>query len=463
MQVEEVDGGVERRILIGLVVSTAFISRLLPFWEKDCFRSRWSNILASWCVDFAKKRKAAPNKQIIAYFERWVKTSGEESEKQSMERFLSSLSEEYDRAEELDVDALLEQTENYLTEVKLERIYDQGRQALRVGDLKGARELTAAFRPVQLRVLPSVNVLADKEAQRLALERKFRRLITYPGPVGEFFGNEFSENSFVAFAAPPKGMKSWLLTEVAWMGMMQRRRVAYFQVGDMTLDQVMCRFQARAAGRPLEAGVLQIPTGLQVGQGYIASVERSARVFDQPLSTQQGIAAYERLQAKLGREYLRLQYHPAGTVSMLDIRSILESWAREGWFCQICVVDYLENTAPIDRKADKIQQFDDTWLAARQISETGPCVVTAHQTNKEGFKARLLTRSHFRGSLKVLAHVTCFCGINQTDEEKQSQVFRLNFMVRREGYRGEPFSETRCCVCAGALGISRPIILSYFA
>jgi len=123
------------------------------------------------------------------------------------------------------------------------------------------------------------------------------------------------------------------------------------------------------------------------------------------------------------------------------------------------VIDYLENLGDALKKSNKLENIDYSWTVAKQISETAPrLVLTAHQSNKEGFKSWVLTRNNFRGNLKILAHPSGIFGINHTDEEKRMQVWRFNCIARREG----GMSESNCCTIASCLDYGHLIKLSNF-
>ena len=52
-----------------------------------------------------------------------------------------------------------------------------------------------------------------------------------------------------------RGKTFWLI-DMAWRGMLQRKKVAFFATGDMSQRQMMRRFIARAAKRPFKADTI---------------------------------------------------------------------------------------------------------------------------------------------------------------------------------------------------------------
>lgn len=455
MQVEEADAGPERRILIGMVCSTPYLNRIMPFWYENPLQSRWSNIVADWVVEFYKEQQRAPVRSLNSYYERWERRASDEDTSRLMNRFLTSLSDEYDRVSEIDVDALVSETEQHFNSVKLTKLEESLRRLRQVGDVAGALEVQQEFRPVSFKAPTYIDVMRNRE---VALTSAVTVLIKPRGVLGEFFGNELAENRFVAFMGMVKGCKSMSLMELAWQAMMARKRVAYFQIGDIPQDDLIWRFRCRAAMRPLFARRVQVPVMLSVEQDYATQVSTEPKMHETDLTPEDGQAALERLAGT--REWLRLQWYPVYSVTIDDIRAQINQWDREGWAGQVIVIDYLENLASTDKKLNTLEDIDYRWAIAKQISETGKrLVLTAHQTNKEGFKAWVLTRSNFRGNLKILAHPTAFVGVNHTDEEKRMQVWRYNWVVKR----GDDFSESKCAVVASCLDYCQMVRLSSWA
>ena len=452
-------GNTERRILIGMITQTRFLARLLPFWEKEPLRSRWSNFIADWCLSHYRKYNEAPGRAVATYYEEWQRRSGEQELASVMSRFLASLSEEFDGGEQpVNFDALLDETESFLTEVQLERVFQQGTQLLRVGDVKGAATLAAGAVPVKLRPPETIDVLRDTKAQQEAIEQQAKVLVRYKGGLGAFYDQTLCENAFLLYYGYPKGTKSFMMLDNAWTAMLQRVPVAYFQIGDMTKDQIMLRFVERALRRPITPRLIRWPKTLIVGNNYETRVEWETIQFTQPI-TPPNLKGFQRYLPKdASKKLLELRHYPTGTVSILDLESDLALWKQQGFLPKVVIIDYLENLAPVDRRADPVRQVSDTYARARALSEKGYLLISASQTNKEGFKANVLTRSNFRGSLMSLAQPTDIIGINQNDTEKDSQIARLNFMAKRRGF----FRESKCCVIAACLDVAQPCVLSWF-
>lgn len=460
MQVEEHDGKVVQRIVTALIVSTEVLCRLAPRWTPDPFAAKWANLAAEWSVQHYKKHGQAPKSMIVSWFEQWSHTNVDPDTKKAMERFLTALSSKYESLlEDTQPAHIIELATTHFNDVRLERVFEDAQNRMRRGDSLGAIEVVEGFRKVQLSAPKYIDVFRDTEAQKLALQRQHNVCIRYEGGIGEFFGSELSEDSFIAFLAPPKSGKSFMMQDLAWTAMRQKKKVAYFQVGDMTQDQIMRRLQKRAARRPLKRGVVPWPISLVPTEGGIAQVEHEDRIYDNDMTVEEGVAAYQKIVAKHKTQRLRLSCHPSKSICANDIRSILEEWDREGWHADVVICDYMDNLAPNNHKMTDLAQVEDSWTSMRQISEVRKClVVTATQVNAEGFNVWVMTKRNFSRNKMIMAIVTAFFGINQTDEERAKSLFRLNALVCRDS----KFSESRCCYVASCLGIAQSVVLSAF-
>jgi hypothetical protein len=449
----------ERRILLAAITSTNFLARVASRVGKEPLRSRFGNLIWRWCEVHVAKYRVAPKEKIETLFAEWARSNSDKDLHASVSRLLSQLSGQYDKeTEESDTSFLLDLAENLFNEIRLERFQEDLANKLESGELSPALQLVQEFPRLNLRTQPRIDILRDEEAQKKALEEKQRVLVRYSGAAGEFFGEELAEDSFVAFMAPPKSAKSFTLQDIAWHAMKQGRRVAYFQVGDLSFNQVMRRFQKRALRRPQNKGTIRYPISMVLPEGHreLAMVEHEERVFAEDADWS---LAEKRLRsiADKTKGSINLSYHPTKTISAAGVQAVLRGWDEEGHIANVVCVDYAGNLASENGKADFVHQTTETWATLRQISEMRKClVVTAQQSNKEGFSSWVLSRKHFSESKMILAHVTAFLGINATDEEKGRGIIRYNYVCARE----RDFRESFCLYTAGCLAIANPIVLS---
>src|SRR5690606_7573644 len=140
----------------------------------------------------------------------------------------------------------------------------------------------------------------------------FEALIEYPGALGKFFGNQLCRNGFVSILAPEKRGKTWALIDIACEAVLQRRRTAFFEIGDMTRPQIMRRLITRFSERPLMPKVVKWPVRIgrkKTDQGTKVMIKTEDREFKEALTIEEAYASFDRVvkgRVRSSDSYLRL-------------------------------------------------------------------------------------------------------------------------------------------------------------
>lgn len=466
MKTTKHDSSDEKRILTGMIVDDTALGRIAEKWKKDeggLFRVRWANTIGGWCVRYFQKYAAAPKKDIRGLFESWASRDVDRSTVDLVESFLSGLSDDFQaESEAINPDYLIDMAGQHFNAVALERLAETVQGFVDRGDIEKALGEVATYNRVEMGVGTGIDIFRDQQAIQDAFESKSEPLITYPGALGEFFGDQFGRDEFVGITGATGRGKTWCLMDLAWKAVQQKRRTAFFAVGDMSQAQMIRRFCCRSTGHPLRPPYsLEVPTAILREQDEgMAQVETETKVFKGPLQWQQ---AWEDLQAKIRRHkqpLLRLSVHPNSSINVEGIVSILNAWERGGWAPDVIVIDYADllmtpsGYTPGDRES-----INATWKQLRGLSQRmHNLVITATQADAASYNAHTISRSNFSDDRRKNDHVTGMLGINQTEEEKKIGIYRLNWTKRRE----DAYTESRCVHVAGCLNIGRPFITSTF-
>lgn len=464
MRVEKRDGVQDRRILTAMIVDRAALGAISAKWQAPgLFPSRWANLIGQWCVDHYRKYRKAPGRQIEGLFDTWSSAASRDKETVKLvEGFLGTLSGEYAalrKASQTDyaVDAAAE----HFTRVRLRQMAEEVQALVEEGQVKRAEELVTKFHRVDMGVGSLIDVLNDKEAVRRAFEYKSEVLVKYPGAAGAFFGDSLARDNFVAFEGPEKRGKTWWLIDLAWRAMLQGRKVAFFEVGDLSESQIMMRLVTRAVRRPLDTEEFEYPTAVDpLGGEKELSLTIEAKRYDKEVSWQRGWKVFQAIatqKLKSKAPLLKLSVHPARSLSVLGMQSILQDQEREGWVPDVVVVDYADILAPVNGTAETRDQINTTWILMRALAVQLHClVVTASQTNAASYSQDTLDMTNFSEDKRKRAHTTGTVGINQTETEMRKGVYRLNWLARRE----RKFDRQVCCHCAGSLALANPVMFS---
>lgn len=252
---------------------------------------------------------------------------------------------------------------------------------------------------------------------------------------------------------------TWLM-DLCWRAMLQRRRVMFYSVGDLTMPQVRRRFAARACGRPIKpAKDIVVPKEL-VKEGKYWKALGVTKSYEGHLGPKDFKDKYDELRKyklKSNDTFLRLWSYPSSSVRASDIKAQATLLMHQGWRPDVVVVDYADILAPENGAAETRDQINATWKTLNSIRQELDClVVTATQANAASYTSDRLTMANFSEDKRKFAHVTAMIGINQTEAEKQDRIQRLNYIVRRE----DEFLSGRPLVCASNPKAFNPCVLS---
>jgi hypothetical protein len=462
MRIDKSDGTQERQILISLIVDHVVLAKIAPHWKKDLFNSRWSNLIGGWCVDYYKKYQKAPNKAIESIFKNWAEKGRDPDTIKLIDKFLNTLSEEYETlSKDSNSEYILDLATEHFDRVKIKNLVDALQGDLDTGAIQDAKTRVDSFERTDISGSDGIDVLLDEDSIRETFEQRGDVLIHYPGDLGVFFGNCWERGNFVAFMGPEKRGKSQWLIDVAWRGMLERRRVAFFEIGDLSKNQIMGRFMSRASRRPMykttDSSPLMYPISLTHDRtDKYAKAKFKSCHFKNDMSFESARDAFkEVMQKKLRSDesYLKLVVRPSNTLSIEGLNSIVLGWERQGWVPDIIVLDYADILAPSTMYKEKRDQIGVAWAGLRSISQRcHALVVTATQSDSASYNVYQMDRSHFSDSKTKLAHVRSMIGINAMPCEEELFQARLNWIViGEEAKRKQVF-------VVGAPGLANPAV-----
>ncbi len=471
MKVENFDGSKARQILTGLVMSESVLAAVAEQWDGKLFASPWENLIAGWAIDYWNSYKAAPKERMNGIFHSWAENKKDKDSIDLVERFLTGLSDDYEGGEEdINPNYVLDLACKHFSLVRFDRCLEMAAGHRDRGDLKKAEEKLAEYSKVLLGDEAGEDLFIDENEIASTFDvRESDVLISYSGALGDFFQDTFSRDCFVALLGTEKSGKSWGLLDLAWTALTQRKKVAFFEAGDLTRTQIKKRLITRAAQAPIRSEnglwpcVVKYPTKLILSKGSDkkVEVEYEERTFDAPINRQSAIEACRnimRKKVKSKRSYFKFKVYPNDSVSIEGIKAKIRLWEkRQGWVPDVVVIDYADILAPPPGRMEPRDQINKIWKQMRALSQELHClVITATQASARGYERETLDRRCFSEDKRKFAHCTATIGINSTSAEKEMGVQRLNYVVRREG----EFSPRHCVYVAGCLPLAAPFIVS---
>jgi len=467
MKVTRTDAGPAKRILAAMVTDDSVCGRIAAHWDSaGLFAGKWENLVGGWCARYYKKYGKAPGREIESRFATWAADSKDAATVELVESFLGVLSDEYEKRGTDNPDYIVDLAAQHFNRERRRRLADGILADIADGADAKSDERLAKYNRIELGAGAGIDVLRDADALKAAFADAGEDLVVYDEGLKYFFEGVLVRDAFIAFQAVAKKGKSYWLLDMAWRAMLQKRKVAYFECGDNSQNQIMRRFAVRAAQRPAKktrrGDPVLFPTFLEHDpNGRKCSVSFKRGRFKTPLDYATAKRAMERITGDLGgREpLLRLSCHADGTINVPGVTGVLEAWDRQGWTPDIVLLDYADLLAPISTNLDRLHQIEETWAALRALAMQRHClVVTVTQAKAAAIKAETIGAEHFSGNQLKMAKVTAFIGISQTAAEKRMGVCRLNYFQRREG----DFDTEKVCYCAGCLAVANPAVKSIF-
>lgn len=464
MKTRRIQSTTEKTVLTSMIVNDRILGRIQSHIKPGDrpFRSKWSNLIGDWCLRHFSKYQKAPRSSIQEIFKGYVARTKDDDSVNLVEKFLSSLSSDYKGlSKEMNENFIIDLAAKHFNEVKMEKEVDLIQSHLLEGDVENAELRLRSFKPFSFSTASMIEVITDKKAWLNSVRNSENDvLIQYGGAAGEFFGPHLQRDGFVSFMGPEKRGKSYWLIDMAWRSaVLNKRRTLLYSVGDMSERQMMRRIIARAANRPLGKGEIYRPRSMRKEGNEGWSVKSRIKRYPSPITIAEMKKAMEKIKIRSAHSssLLKMRCTPNSTTKVSDIETDIDELIRDGWMPDVVVIDYADILAPERSYGDSRQDIDGIWKALRRISQKyHMLVVTATQTNAISYDAKTITKRHFSEDKRKLAHVTGMIGINQTDEEKRKEIYRLNWVLLREGI----YYESRCVTVAGNLAISNPSIIS---
>lgn len=506
---KKVKADMERRIVIGMIVSTPFLRSIKPIFRTEYLRGQCCETVAKWCVDFYEKYERAPNKEIQDIFFHQQRNGLDGAISDLVENLLSSLSDEFEHADRFNADYLYDQTIEFFKKRSLENLSEDINYFIESGDLTEAERSLLDYKKPEKILIENDNPFGAPDKYKKAFENKEEPLFKLPGILGDMVNPHLTRGAFLALLGRAKIGKTWRMQDMAFRAVKERCNTVYFQMGDLTTDDFILRQAVYISGKswdPRYCGELLIPVldcihnqrgpfgecpfdkasnnmvldGEEVDLSLIGRHEPCTYCLKKKGSAFQGTPWWEKKQkvdpltwreayradrvwTKRHRikDRFRLKSYANSTTNVRDLQHQLDLWEEvEGFVADVVFIDYADIMAPEDPRKERRHQEDDRWRALRRLSqERHVLTITATQSNREGFDEDTVKATHASEDKRKLDHVTALFSLNQTEKEEEQGIVRFaNTGIVREGRanRGK-----QVCVLQ-SIETGKPYIASYY-
>lgn len=466
MKRKKIESHIEKQLLVALIMSTEFLSQAQFLIDLSLIDLPYFQRITQWCLEYHAKYGRAPGANIQSIFSDWEeRVSGNAamaSEVDSVADLLEGLSNE-SSSDPMNVPYLIDHLRAYLERKKLQRLQEHLNYALQSGQEDEAKEAILNFHPIEVMAGNGVDPFLDQGVwERTFSLSASEPLISFPGDAGTFLNPGLTRDGLIGIQAPEKRGKTFWCIEFVARALSERRRIAFFQVGDLSEHQVMIRLGMYWAQRPFLPHLCKtysVPMEIKPPRALDEEpeIETEERKFTHTLTKSACEKACMKLQRGYGlnpkKSYLKVSIHPNSSINVAGISSILDRWElTEGFIPDVIVVDYADILAPEDPRAQPRDQVNSTWKALRKLSqERHALVIAPTQADAASYDINTQSMKNFSEDKRKLAHVTGMLGLNQTEDEKALNIMRLNWIALRES----PFHARRCLWVGQCLPIGR--------
>lgn len=510
----------ERLITVGLINSTEYLQQVRPIWEHGLLVARPAQEISKWCLKYYDEYKQAPERHIEdLYYEKRDSGQIPKNMIKELEELLQDLAREYD--ESFNVEYALKRTQKYFSERHLEEHENRVRDLRERGEVERANAVASSYRGLSFELSDDLDLSKRRALGRV--EHIFTQvpepLIKYPGALGDILNHQLVRGAFVSLMASEKRGKSFWLLDMAVRAAHNRKKVAFFQAGDMTEGQQLRRLASYLTKLPSSekyTGTVYVPVidclknqldtcdledrrcnfgpleGIYDEENIRKEITRTALIevhedfeddytpctncklfrekpwgtpwlvpknITHAVNVDEAKNAVNKFFVEKGRRF-KISTHPNNTLSVSTIKSILAKWERiDGFVPDVIVIDYADLLVAEHTKEFRHAQ-NEIWKDLRALSQSRDCLVlTATQADAKSYDANLLKMSHYSEDKRKYAHVTAMFGLNQDKwgREKRIGIMRVNELVIREG----DFDSIATVTVLQNLSIGQPFLDSY--
>lgn len=464
-------------VLIGMILSDEVLNKAAAMYREGLFRVSFADTVAGWCMDFQRQYRRCPGRDIERlYYQRAESLPEEEAD--LIAKLLSKLSQEYERADKLNISYIMDVMVRLFKANHVRCTVDQVSEMMDQDAVEDAEKALVSFNEVVAPTTGAINPYTDEAAIRRAFDQK-EPVFRFPADkernaFGLMINPYLVRGGFISLMGREKIGKTWMLDLFGHQSAKCRCNTAFFQVGDLSEEDMVLRKHttlAKKCSSPELLGeeyfhpedITEVEDDEEEGNlGNGLEVTGKTETIEELLTPEEaarnGAAFAKRLR---GKDY-KLYTFPNDTVNVQFIQTQLDiAEIVEGWIPDVIVIDYADVLCPEPKSPQEYRhQQNKTWKALRALAQSRHClVITATQANASSYETVVaLSMKSISEDKRKLSHVTGMLGLNQTDTEKELGVLRANWVVLRSGR----FKSSGFCYILQCLEIGQAHVASKF-
>jgi hypothetical protein len=209
-----------------------------------------SKRVAAWCIDYFEKYSKAPKQDIWSIYYSKAEDLPKGMADDIEQDYLPGLAE-LEEDEPINLQYLLDQTHGYFKKRNLELFTEEIQGHLLDENVSEAERIATGYKGIAREIGNEVNLKDEAALEKIdkAFNQSNDILIEYPRVLGKFWNRQLRREALVALLSQEKRGKSYWLMDMAVRASKQKRKVAFFQAGDMTEEEQIMRICIHMTGR----------------------------------------------------------------------------------------------------------------------------------------------------------------------------------------------------------------------
>jgi hypothetical protein len=437
LKVENVDLGVERKLVTLIIMHPEASMKLLPILDKTGVRTQYAKFILEWVKEFHDTYGTPPQSAIQDIFEQKKDSLRDQETASSISSFLESLADDYDENTYSNIDFHIKDCEKYIRRVNLEYLREKLDIAIASGDVVKGESLVAGFTQKAIPESQGISLLNDVTQFEEAFdEQHMDSLFEFRGALGAVVG-PFRRGEFSAALGTSKIGKSWEIEGVAFAALENSLRVLVLnlEMRDIELRQ---RYWRCLVNAPFVTGPVSVPffrPDKELTEG-IYDDNVTWRV-DHKILNMNGVSFHNK-EELMNRMKMR---YKGGDIKLMSLTKKETSWDKvysivsnltyfEGWTPDVILLDSLD--LMYDPEREYRHRMNSLWSEARDASLSMNCHIhTISQANSEGNEGKEIGLSAIAEDQRKKTHVSQLFSIWASSADQEAGVIRVKSLLSR--------------------------------
>lgn len=422
----------ERDILARMIVDTSFLQKMRNVAKPELFSNTYSALISRWVWDYFERTKEAPGQDMSALFQSHKGEVNDDDDLENIETFLSRLSRDWERYNVGSSTFNAQEAEKFFQIRSLTGLQEDLEDILATGDPTEGNALVSRYERPQAMSGTGVNLFGPVDAITAAFDETDEVLFNYPGALGHVTG-PFLRGELAGVVAATGLGKTWAMLEAAKRAAMAGHKVLFVSA-EMTERMMVRRAWQSLTATTRHNEKIWLPRfDLQDGEQIVVRGKEEFR--EAPEWTGEMVERTQQRWKMLMRSgSLRIVSFPRFKVSVADVENHITNLRHfDDWMPDFVVMDYADIFKPGYRSGNHLEDENTVWMEmAGMCQEMDIGGLTGTQGNRKSYN-RDGGRDGVGGTYDKVSHVGKMYSLNQTPNEREIGVMRIEALKQRDG------------------------------